>query len=230
MPRTILVGDVHGCHAELDALLDHVGFASGDRLVMVGDLVVRGPDPAGVIDLLESVGARSVRGNHEDRLLRLRSGKLVTAGNATRKTARALKKRHWDWIATLPYWIDLAEHGVRVVHAGIIPGIPMEEQDPRVLMYIRCLGRFGEPSEDRGQQGEVLWGVRYQGPPHVVFGHNARDRPQLHNWATGLDTACVYGGRLTAMVLRANESPPPPSSRGDVLVSVPARREYFPRS
>jgi hypothetical protein len=230
MPRTILIGDVHGCRAELEELLDHVGFAFGDRLVMVGDLVVRGPDPAGVLDILQRTGARSVRGNHEDRLLRFRAGKLKALGATTRRTARALRRRHWSWLASLPHWIDLPEHGVRVVHAGLVPGVAIEDQDPRVLMYVRCLGRAGEPSETREEYGQVLWGERYQGPPHVAFGHNALVEPQIHAAATGLDTGCVYGGRLTAMVLRAGEEPPPPRSRLDVLVSVPARRAYVPRA
>src|SRR4051812_26914666 len=63
MGRTIFVGDVHGCRDELAALLDRTGFGRGDRLVMVGDLVVRGPDPRGTLALLREVGAVSVRGN-----------------------------------------------------------------------------------------------------------------------------------------------------------------------
>ena len=52
MPRTIVIGDVHGCRDELSRLLELVGFAAGDRLVMVGDLIVRGADPCGTLDLL----------------------------------------------------------------------------------------------------------------------------------------------------------------------------------
>jgi hypothetical protein len=58
MARTIIVGDVHGCLAELDALLEYVGFSRGDRLVSVGDLVVRGPDPTGVLDRLRELERR----------------------------------------------------------------------------------------------------------------------------------------------------------------------------
>ncbi|HLV20844.1 MAG TPA: hypothetical protein VKZ49_08175, partial [Polyangiaceae bacterium] len=75
--------------------------------------------------------------------------------------------------------------------------------------------------------GSILWGARYTGPPHLVFGHNAREGVQLHPWATGLDSGCVYGGALTAMVLEAAEPVPPAAERQRVLVSVPARRVYF---
>jgi hypothetical protein len=222
MPRTVIVGDVHGCRAELDALLGRVGFDAGDRLVMVGDLVVRGPDPAGVIDLLEQLGARAVRGNHEDRLLGCRAGTL-SIGEAQLAAMAALGARHWAFLEALPLWLDLPEHSLRVVHAGVVPGVPIERQAPRALMYMRCLSPAGEPVEKRG---DAVWGARYRGPPHVVFGHNAQAEPQIHADATGLDTGCVYGGRLTALVLPAGVAPPPPESRGDALVSVPAARRY----
>jgi hypothetical protein len=224
MGRTILVGDVHACRDELDALLTRVAFGEGDELVMVGDLVVRGPDPRGTLDLLREVGARSVRGNHEDRLLRHRSApKDNPASDLTLATARALRKRDWVMLESLPLWIDLPEHGVRVVHAGLVPGVPITEQDPHTLMYVRSLDHDGAPVEKRGR---VLWGERYAGPEHVVFGHNARPQPQIHAFATGLDTGCVYGGHLTAMVLEDGERPPPSRDRASVLVSVKARRRY----
>src|SRR5262245_715058 len=227
MSRTIIVGDLHGCLHELEALLEHVGFTDGDRLVSVGDTVVRGPRPRSTLDLLMRLDARAVRGNHEDRLLRWRASRKgsdpLPIGATTKATARRLRKRHWRWLRSLPLWLDLPEHGVRVVHAGLVPGIPINRQRPRTLLNIRCLGRDGEPIESRDR---VLWGKVYRGPPHVVFGHNAAPEPQLHRWATCIDTGAVYGGRLTAMVLWPGEHPPPPDRRASVLVSVPARRCY----
>lgn len=224
MGRTILVGDVHACRDELDALLAKVAFGAGDRVVLVGDLVVRGPDPRGTLDLLRTIEARSVRGNHEDRLLRYRSApKENPISDQTLATARALRKRDWAFLEGLPLWIDLPEHGVRVLHAGLVPGVPITEQDPHTLMYARCLDRDGAAVEKRGR---VLWGERYAGPEHVVFGHNARPAPQIHAFATGLDTGCVYGGHLTAMVLSGGERPPAARDRASALVSVKARRRY----
>jgi Calcineurin-like phosphoesterase len=222
MPRTVIVGDIHGCRAELEALLARCAFGDDDRLVSVGDLVVRGPDPAGTIDLFASLGGRAVRGNHEDRLLRLRAGR-GRLGEMQRDTIALLEDRHWSFIASLPLWIDLPEHGVRVVHAGVVPGVAIEKQEPRSLMYMRCLDGDGEAVEGRG---ETLWGARYRGQPHVVFGHNARETPQLHPDATGLDTGCVYGRRLTALVLEDGERPPRVRDREDALVSVAARKRY----
>jgi predicted phosphodiesterase len=65
MGRTIIVGDVHGCRRELELLLERIDFRAGDRLVFVGDLIARGPDTLGVLDVARTTGAIVVRGNHE---------------------------------------------------------------------------------------------------------------------------------------------------------------------
>ena len=230
MPRTIIVGDLHGCRQELGDLLSYVGFSRGDRLVSVGDVVVRGPDPHGTVALLRQKEARAVRGNHEDRLFALRDARRkelhASIGGATKRAARELRPRDWAWLEGLPLWLDLPEHNVRIVHAGLVPGVPMDEQDPRNLLYMRSLGDRNEPLEERGAPS---WAHRYEGPMHVVFGHYAKPEPEIARFATGIDTGVVYGGRLTAMVLRDGETPPPPEQRRSVLVSVPARRVWVAR-
>src|SRR5262245_16953556 len=106
MRRTVLVGDVHGCRDELVELLDRVGLGDDDRLVLVGDLVARGPDSRGTLDLLMRLGARSVRGNHEDRVLRARDEPCSPLHPVHRAVAASLEDRHWDYLASLPLWID----------------------------------------------------------------------------------------------------------------------------
>lgn len=159
---------------------------------------------------------------------RARAARGKSIGPLTRKTASALGKKDWELIESFPLWIDIEEHNVRLVHAGVIPGIAIDHQDPRVLMNVRSLTRAGpgwpiEASEERGQRS---WAQSYEGPEHIVFGHNAKPTPEIAPFATGIDTGAVYGGRLTAMVLREGETVPPPEHRASVLVSVPARRAY----
>lgn len=231
MARTILIGDIHACLEELRDLLEYVGHRPEDRVVVVGDVVVRGPEPHGTVALLRRVGARGVRGNHEDRLLRWKAARddkrqPFPIGGMTRRTADALRSRDWEFLAALPLWLDLPEHGVRVVHAGLVPGIPMERQEERALLSMRSLDARGNPVVERGG---ASWAHRWEGPEHVVFGHHAKDEPEIAPFATGLDTGCVYGGRLTAMVLREGEPPPPAEDRASVLVSVPARCAWVPR-
>jgi hypothetical protein len=259
MGRTIIVGDVHGCCDELLDLLSYVGFGRSDRLYFVGDLVVRGPKPRATLALVRKLGAHAVRGNHEDRLLRWRRSEALesfakqrkaskkiakmiakrssvappkkTIGPLTRKTASALRGKDWALLESLPLWIDLPEHQVRIVHAGLIPGFAIDQQDPRVLMNVRSLSRVGPgwPIEANEERGHRSWAHTYEGPEHVVFGHNAMPEPEIARFATGIDTGAVYGGRLTAMVLREGELVPPPEQRASVLVSVPSRRAYVTR-
>ena len=233
--RAIIVGDVHGCSAELCALLERLGFVQGtDRIVFVGDLVARGPDTRGVLDVVRRTGAVVVRGNHEDRLLAWRQAMLARRrgelslppdlGRLHLDVAQSLDDDDWALLEATPVTHVLEGHRTLVVHAGLVPGVAIEEQDPAMMMRIRSVGARGE-AHDHG--GAVPWGARWIGPPHVVFGHAASLEPQLHPWATGIDTGCVYGGYLTAMVLGQGQEPPPIAARRDVLVSVPARRRYF---
>lgn len=223
--RTIIVGDVHGCREELDALLDRLAFACGDRLVFVGDVVARGPDTLGVLDIVRRTGAILVRGNHEQRLIDwLEDNDEFPIGKMHREIARSLRPVDWSLIQNAPLSVDLPDHGVRVVHAGVDPYVPFDKQKPGTLLRIRTVPDL---AKKRGER-QVLWGERYTGPPHVVFGHNAAPGLQLHPWATGLDTGCVYGGRLTALVLGPGQKVPRSyAARRELLVSEPARRMWF---
>jgi Calcineurin-like phosphoesterase len=227
MVRSIFIGDVHSCAAELAELLSAVAVTNDDRVYFVGDLLTRGPDALGVLRLFRSVRARSTLGNHEQRLLAARHASQQgeagpKLGSAHAEVALQLRDEDWAILESFPLWIDVPEHDVRVVHAGVAPGVAFEAQDPWLLTHIRSVGEDGKPSAKWG----TPWGSSYRGSPHIVFGHNARQRPQLHADATGLDTACVYGGALTALVLEEGARPPPVDSRLDALVSVRARRAY----
>jgi hypothetical protein len=240
--RTIVIGDVHGCARELGALLDKLGPVRGDRVFMVGDLVMRGPSPNDVLRMVREVGGIAVRGNHEWRLLRWRElqdrrgpkrdtaeltpyDERILGNKMLRATAAEIDDEGWAQIEAMPLWLEIPEQELLVVHAGLVPGVPLGKQLERNLLHMRGLTKDGEPTERRDEG--VLWGKRYEGPLHVVFGHNANTKPQLHRHATGIDTGCVYGGKLTALVLPEGRTVPKGAeARKKLLVSVKARRTY----
>jgi len=217
MSRTIFIGDVHGCLHELEDLLDACAYATGNRVVLAGDLVAKGPDSTGVLRLVQSLAARAVRGNHDHAVLRWHNAVLANQlpDRQTHhfRVARQLSAADWKLLQELPLYLRVPEHEAIVVHGGLVPGTPLELQEPDMLMNMRTLRPDGTGSR-RPDEGE-LWATHWQGPELVVFGHHAMAGLQRHPHAIGLDTGCVYGGRLTAYVL--------PEER---LYSVPARYVY----
>ena len=216
--RTLIVGDVHGCREELEDLLEQSGWEEDDQLVSVGDLVAKGPDSLGVVRLLRKLGARAVRGNHDQHCLKWWDARL--AGDeppklkpAHQEVADALEEEDWRWLAGLPLWIELEEHDALVVHAGLLPDLPLEDQDPYDLMNMRSILDDGAAS--RSYTEGTPWAERWPGPRLVVFGHDAVRGLQTRPHAIGLDTGCVYGGWLTGVWLPERD-----------LVSVPARATY----
>src|SRR5258707_366289 len=131
--RTVVVGDVHGCSSELELLLERVAFDPGDRLVMAGDLVARGPDSRGVLAIVRSARGQSVLGNHEAKLLAWRDGRAPLRPMHLH-VAESLSDEDWAMLRSMPLWIDLPAHGARVVHAGVLPGRSIEETPPDALL------------------------------------------------------------------------------------------------
>ena len=211
--RTIVIGDIHGCFDELTDLLDLVKFTSKDRVVAVGDLIVKGEKNAEVLDLfIKDKRFLSVIGNQDRALRQFWRGEPVPLTEAQKKTSDELefnRKRYSDYLKSLPYIIDLGSH--LVVHAGVRPGVPLDHQMAVDLTELRTMG--ANPSRRKG----IPWYAVYRGEKIVLFGHWPGSRPRRGPRAIGLDTGCVYGHRLTGYIIETNE-----------LVSVPARRTYDP--
>jgi len=214
--RYLVVGDVHGCVEELRELLDLAG--GGREIVLVGDLVAKGPGSHDVLVLARERSARAVLGNHDQHLIRWRDA--LDAGEAERRlsedqleAARELDADDWAWLRALPFYIRLEDAGAVVVHGGFVSGVPLERQKPEHMLTLRSILPDGTPSK-KALEG-VPWASLWPGPELVLFGHDAIRGLQMHRHAIGLDTGCVYGGQLTGYLL--------PERR---LVQVDAKKEY----
>src|SRR5437868_3534903 len=107
MQRTIVVGDVHGCVDELRDVMKDGGYAKGDRLALVGDLVAKGPDSQGVLQLLREEEALAVLGNHDNHALKAHGHPNKDLKAERQQLLDTLKKADWAYLEALPLFLRL---------------------------------------------------------------------------------------------------------------------------
>ena len=180
-----LLGDVHGCRSELETLLDRLAPTDDDLVVFVGDLVRKGPDSRGVVELVRShENFVSVRGNNEDKLVH------------GRKQLESVTDPFDDYLAAMPLVVLFDD--AMVVHGGVDPRRRLDEHSIQDLLTFRAV-----PPEN-GYDGP-FWFEQREELPRVFFGHTVLDEPFVSEYAVGLDTGCVYGGALTAYDYHADQ-------------------------
>lgn len=225
-----VVGDVHGCGDELDALLSRLGYErhgmvwrhpQGRRLVFVGDLVDRGPRVAEVLgNVMASVAAGTalaVPGNHDDKLARALRGRPVRIAHGLQQSLDALEAASpgeraeiASFVEGLPSHLLLDGGRLVVAHAGM-----RQDLQGRESRRVRDFALFGETTGELDEYGlpvRLDWAARYEGSAHVVYGHTPVADAAWHNRTIDIDTGCVFGGVLTALRWPECE-----------LVGVPAR-------
>jgi serine/threonine protein phosphatase 1 len=215
--RLIAIGDIHGCHLEFAELLERVAPTKDDQLVLLGDLVNRGPDSCKVIDLAKQQHAIPLLGNHELRLLNYRKTKdpdflRETDGDTFNK----LRPDDWTYLEAMPLTHYVEELNTVFVHGGFLPNEPWPKQPASVVTRIQVIDGEGKPRKRADAPDSPAWADLWSGPPFVVYGHTPRPEIYKLKWSVGIDTACVMGGHLTAYIL--------PEKR---FVQVKARRRYF---
>jgi len=210
--RVYAVGDVHGC---LEHLKDVHAMIAGDLAErpigapLLVHLVDRGPDSAGVVDLLSGgppvadLPTVNLMGNHEHMMLSALVARNPHAGGLWMDNGGGAALLSWNvprgsppslWPGYIParhllFLRDLKRcHRVGpyfFVHAGVRPGVPLDRQSRHDLLWIR------EPFLSfAGNFGAV-----------VVHGHTPRPEPEVRRNRIGIDTAAVMGGPLTCAVL-----------------------------
>ncbi len=234
-----VIGDVHGCRAELEALLDQLGYAierdeegravgashPDRRAIFVGDLVDRGPDTPGVLRMVMAMTAAGhafcVPGNHEDKLLRALRGRNVQVTHGLAESLVQISAEPAAFRERLDAWLDaLVSHYVLdggrlvVAHAGL-----KQSYHGRASGRVRSFALYGETTGETDEYGLPVrhpWAEDYRGKAMVLYGHTPTQTPQWVNGTLCLDTGCVFGGRLTALRYPERE-----------LVSVAAQRVWY---
>ena len=199
------IGDIHGYPDKLQSLVNKLPLTSDDRLIFLGDYVDRGPYSRSVMDMLleikETHNTVFIRGNHDDMLIDYINGCKVYDRN--------MWLRYGGMESLLSYGYDSAEPGELIipadhlrlieeskyyhletgfifVHSGLKPGVPLEQNQRKDLLWTRR-----EFIESRYRWPEGI----------VVFGHTPFQVPLIEDNKIGIDTGCGYGGPLTAVRL-----------------------------
>jgi serine/threonine protein phosphatase 1 len=197
-PRTIAIGDIHGCPAALRALLDAIQPTEFDTLVFLGDYVDRGPDSRGVLELMLEVERQyrvvPLLGNHELMLLdaahnpRVIGPWLECGGDATLASyggrIKDLPEAHLDFIRRCRRYYEIPTHFF--VHANYASDVPLDEQPDYLLFWEHLNFRLPRPHEN----GKV-----------AVVGHTSQKRAEVLDLrhVICIDTFCHGGGWLTGL-------------------------------
>lgn len=208
--EVFVIGDIHGCYDELILLLEKADAMKDSTLkIFVGDLVNKGPKNAEVLNLLrQSSSMIAVRGNHDEVVLKeyLNSKSEDYKLKERNLWIKDLSAENINYLLELPYTISLPSLDTIIVHAGLIPGLPLENNSPYDMVQMRNIvetdyfwegGLRGTKLVSEGKPWASLW----CGPQHVYFGHDAKRMLQSYKLATGLDTGCVYGNWLTGLFI-----------------------------
>jgi serine/threonine protein phosphatase 1 len=215
--RLIAVGDIHGCHKEFADLLDKLDLRKDDRLVLLGDLISRGPDSGKVVELAREHATASLLGNHELRHLNYRrTDDPSHLKKYDYATIDQLRGKDWEYLESMKLTYEDEELGVVFVHGGFLPDRPWQKQTARIVTRIQVVGKDGEPHKRSEMPDAPHWSTLWEGPPFVVYGHTPREEIARTKWTLGIDTACVLGGCLTAYILPEKK-----------IVQVKTRETYY---
>lgn len=237
-----IIGDIHGCADELEALLRALDYVvhwserdgarwpkivppAGRKAVFVGDLVDRGPRTPDVLrivlQMVDSGAAYAVMGNHDRKLMRWFDGRNVKPTHGLQQSieqlsteSAAFKDKAKTFLDSMRshYWLDGGR--LAVAHAGL-----KEEMIGRGSGAVREFALYGDTTGEMDEYGLPVrrdWAAEYRGTTSVVYGHVATAEAQWVNNTICIDTGCVYGGKLTALRWPERE-----------LVSVPAAKVYY---
>jgi serine/threonine protein phosphatase 1 len=218
--RLLAIGDIHGCHVALEVLLKQVAVSEGDTVVVLGDVIDRGPGTRQAIDLLIRLSAscqlRLVEGNHEEVLFdsfensKIRDDWLGFGGIETLESYGSERQISEEHLAFLGSAVDYVETETSVfVHANLEPDRPLPSQTADWLRWVKLSKRERPlPSGKR-----------------VICGHTpqANGLPWIGNGWVCIDTGAYRGLYLTCLdvtsdlVYQANQS-------GEFRGPVPLRR------
>lgn len=209
MNKLIIYGDIHGCYDEFISIRNQINPQKNDIEVCVGDIITKGKHSIKTLDFVIKNNIKSVLGNHEDKIIRYlkhqKSNKKnhIELNRDEQNIVNSLSEKHIDFLQNLPLFLQFKD--IIVLHGGIQNSIDLKnlsKRDKQKILHMRYLDENGEYLT-YGQEDEnsIFWADIYNGNQgFIIYGHQLFNEPKKNNFALGIDTGCVYGNKLTAVL------------------------------
>ena len=233
--RTIIYGDIHGCLEEFVNLRKELNIQDSDREISVGDLLDRGPFSNEVLKYVRENKIEIVLGNHEYKYLRYKkhdekfqeTGKKnpMIFDDEKLKIYENLSFKDIDYIKQAPFFIKI--DNLTVLHAGITNKIELDNASKKELESITRIRELdaNQKTLALGQSafGSRFWSEWYDGKEGIiVYGHEVFNKVKIDKYSFGIDTGCVYGKKLSALIIYDTKEP----MLSYDIVQVSALKEY----
>jgi len=218
----VIYGDVHGCLEEWEELRKLIPKNSFE--ISVGDILDKGPYPVEALRYAKKNKIFTIMGNHEYKHIRKYWGRKVILDEDQQKVYPQLREDDFEFIEGMPFYLKL--NHLTIVHAGITNRIRLNNPPLNILTLLLFL-RDVDPNDkflplNHDCQKARFWADTYKGHEgFVVYGHNPFTEIKKNKYALGIDTGCVYGNKLTAVVIKNTLKP-----WEFEIIQVNAKKEY----
>jgi len=209
MKHLIIYGDIHGCYDSLISLREKINPNQDDIEVCVGDIITKGENSIKILDYLIEHNIKSVLGNHEDKIIRYlkhtqsKKKNPIVLDEDEQTIVNNLKMQHIKYLQSMPLFLRFND--ITILHGGVLNHFDLENVSKREreqilrLRYIDNNGNFVSYGKENEQS--IAWSEKYDGKlGFIIYGHQWRPEIKVDKYAIGIDTGCVYGNRLSAIV------------------------------
>ncbi len=237
MKSIVIYGDIHGCLDEFKALRKKINLQPDDIEISVGDFMNKGLFSIETLHFITSRDIISVMGNNEARIIKLykrylKDGEkyLDNIRPHESDTISKISKNDIRYLESLPYFLKFSN--LTIVHGGILEDVKLDKNlDNKIkkqITLLRYLNRDLMPIPWNDFDGRYkFWSELYRGHEgFIVFGHHPFDEPKIDDFSIGIDTGCVYGGKLTAVKFKIDKNENI-DTKNYQLFSVNAKKNYW---
>jgi bis(5'-nucleosyl)-tetraphosphatase (symmetrical) len=239
MNNIIIYGDTHGCLEEFKELRAKINPKANDKEILVGDILDRGPYSNELLKYVRENNIASILGNHEYKYLRYKNHQNITKSTGKKNPIvlneeqkyiyNNLTQEDFKYLESLQFFIKI--DNLTIIHAGITNNINLETASQKELektLWIRTLDQNQKVVSlfDTDIQTQ-LWSEYYDGDQgFIVYGHQVFDEIKVDKYSIGIDTGCVYGKKLTAIIIKDTKKPFVEYE----IISIDAKKTYSQNS